>query len=65
MIKVLLLVVLVHAESAQLVAVQPFPSLAVCEAERERLAPTVRGTIPAGLGYVMTCVPVEVAGVDS
>ena len=65
MIKVLLLLVFVNAETALLVAVQPFASVAACEAERERLAPTARGNIPAGLGYVMACVPVEMAGVDS
>lgn len=65
MINALLILILVSAEGAQLVAVEPFADMVLCVAEQDRLAPKAKAKIPPGQWYALSCVPLEPSGSKS
>lgn len=65
MIKAMLVLILVTADGAQLVGVEPFESMPACIAEQDRVAPMAQSKLPPGQGYALTCMPIDRAGVES
>lgn len=65
MIKALLILVFLTNDGAHLVAVRGFDSMLTCIIEHDRLEPDARSKLPAGQIYAMSCVPVDLAGVES
>lgn len=59
---VILVVILIHANGYDMLGVQPFSSMAACQAERSRVVDVAYEHMPKGQRYVAECNLIKTAG---
>ena len=62
MITTLLVALLVHVDGYDVIGVQPYKTMAECQAERTRTVALASSKMPQGSRYVIECTLVKTAG---
>lgn len=62
MYSAMLVALLIHADGYDIIGVQPFKTMAECQAERTRTVSIASTKIPQGTRYVIECNAVKTAG---